>query len=279
MAKAAGAGAATRFRRTHHTCRIYGDAEQFRRRAAEFLLDGAAAGHSLRYVGDGFEPLCAAARDGAALRELRARGDLTVEEIGDTYGHDDVVDPHAVVAAYDRATRGVLAEGYQGLWVAAEATSRVRTPAQREAFARYEHLVDRYMLDHPFTALCGYDERELGPEAAAELACLHPLASRGATAFHWHAAPDGAVALRGEIDMTAHAVFAATLSRTLPLYAATTLVVDAAALAFIDHRALLLLDEHAARAGAQVALRAPSPVVERLADLLELGAVRAGWSH
>jgi hypothetical protein len=56
----------------------------------------------------------------------------------------------------------------------------VRNPDQLDTMARYEHLVDRYMTNQPFSALCGYNRAELGEETIAQLACLHPLGNNGA---------------------------------------------------------------------------------------------------
>jgi hypothetical protein len=78
------------------------------------------------------------------------------------------------VDTYLQATEQALSAGYRGLRVAADATDLARTRAQRDAFVRYEHLIDQGMADVPFSAMYAYDRRVLG-EAASELACAHPI--------------------------------------------------------------------------------------------------------
>lgn len=58
---------------------------------------------------------------------------------------------------------------------------------RRDAFARYEHLLDRRMSTEPISALCAFDVAELGHSAVAELACLHPFTSDGASPFRLYA--------------------------------------------------------------------------------------------
>jgi hypothetical protein len=261
--------------RDNHVCRTYDDDEQFRDAASAFLTEGIVAGERLEYLGAGrIDDVRRRVRRDPGLAMLLDGGHLSLRSLDAIYGVDDCVDGTATVAAYAAATQQALDGGYTGLRVVAEATQLVRTIAQREAFAHYEHLVDRYMVGHPFAALCGYDSRVLGLEAAAEIACLHPQVNPGAAAFRWFALADGAACLAGEVDLRSRATFDTTLARTLPIHAGSDLMVDARALAFIDHRGLLALEEHALRQGITVLLRADSPVLHKMARLLRLQSVR-----
>jgi anti-anti-sigma regulatory factor len=260
--------------RSNHLCWVYKDPAVFRDRAATFLAEGDAAGERLEFIGRGtVGRIRQRLAEHPGLAALLAEDRLTVRSLGDIYAPGRGFEPDGALAAYDAATRAAVADGHTGLRVAAEATDLVRTPAQRAAFARYEHLIDRYMVDHPFVAMCAYDAEELEDEATAEIACLHPTTSRGASAFRWHAGAARQVVLAGEVDLTGREVFERTLARTLPLHDAE-LVVDARTLDFIDHRGLLALEEHAQRTGIQVTLRTDVPIVHRLADLLSLKSVR-----
>lgn len=261
-------------RRSGHVCWVHHDPAAFRQRASAFLAEGLTAGHRLVYT---------TRRDSAHLRdvdELAAadgridRGSVTACSVDDLYTTDEVMDPSAQVAAYAAATREALEMGYTGLRVVVDATDLVATPAQRHAFACYEHLVDRYMVDHPFFAMCAYDIRALGADAAAELACLHPSATSHAAPFQWYAAREVDVELVGEIDVNATELFDTTLERTVPLWERSRSVVDASGLTFIDHRGLLALERHAQRNQMEITLRTEIPVVPRLVDLLGLQAVR-----
>jgi len=73
----------------------------------------------------------------------------------------------------------------------------VHTPEQRAAFARLEYLIDHQISVLPASALCAYDVAELGAAAVAELACLHPYTSTGATLFRLYAEPGAECALDG----------------------------------------------------------------------------------
>jgi hypothetical protein len=123
---------------------------------------------------------------GSFDKELRDDA-LQVVSLDSTYTTGTVVDPAAQVQLYAAATAEALDAGFTGLRVAAEVTQLVRTPAQLDAFARYEHLVDRYMATHPMSAMCSYDRGELGDDVIAQLACMHPCAHAGAAPFHLHA--------------------------------------------------------------------------------------------
>lgn len=266
--------------RGNHLCWVYERHSQFRRRAIAFLTEGFVAGHRLEFIG-GQDHTVLRRELGrvAGLDVLLERGVLVVRGLDDQYGAAGVVDPRAAVAAYASATAEALRAGYTGLRVVADATALVRTPAQRDAFARYEHLVDRYMVDHPFFALCAYDARAIGRQPAAEIACLHPRVNNGVTTFQWYATEGADVGLSGQIDITNVEVFDVTLARTMPLLAGPRLVVDAGGLEFIDHRGMLALEQHAEENGTQVTLRTNAAIVHRFADLLALRAVRPEWSR
>jgi anti-anti-sigma regulatory factor len=261
--------------RLDHVCWVYDDPVDFHQRATAFLIDGLAAGERVEYVGsDSFDDLHRQLGVVDGLDELISAGQLVVRSLSGIYGDDAVVVPTEPVAAYAAATQAALAEGFSGYRVVAEATSLVRSPEQRDAFARYEHLIDRYMAHNPFSALCGYDARILGRDGAAHIACLHPHANAGAAPFHWSATTRADVRLAGEIDLAAHDLFDATVSRTIPLVPGDDVVVDGAGLDFIDHRGLLALDTHARTAGRRVTLMTDLSIVHRLTEILALRWVR-----
>ncbi len=157
----------------------------------------------------------------AELEGINADGPgLGVSPVGDFYrfaGHSDVVNPVAAVAARVDATEKALAAGYTGFRAVVDATAVVRSAEQREAFACFEHLLDREMCVRPVSTLCAYDVGELGSTAVAELACLHPLANPGSAPFQLHAERDVDFALAGDIDLACDELFATTVRRVVPL--------------------------------------------------------------
>ena len=140
------------------------------------------------------------------------------------------------------ATEDALAAGYTGLRAVVDATALTGTVVQRVAYAHYEYLLDQQSSVLPLATICAYDVAQLGSAAVAEMACLHPLTSRGASAFRLYTDDGAAFALAGEIDFSSAGQLADTLGRVLPLMSGPELVVDGRQLEFIDHRGLMVLD-------------------------------------
>lgn len=247
-----------------HVCLVYQEGSEFLDAARRFLRDGREQGLQVRYLG------------GSAAPELEDElgGPDPPAALGGVYPLDVPVDPAAQVRAYSAATQEALAAGFAGLRVVAEATPLVGTPEQRSAFARYEHLVDRYMTANPFSAMCAYDRTRLETDAIAEIACMHPASSAGATPFRLHAVSGGAAALAGEVDRFSAGLFAKALDRAALAAVAGEIVIDAGRLDFVDHRALLVLAEIARRAHAVVVLRTRRAAPAKLVDLLGIQGVR-----
>ncbi len=265
-----------------HVCWGYRDVGEFVTRARDFLADGVAAGERILYVASGDETaLAGQLRVDARLDEAFRRGAVQVVPVEAAYRTGTAVDPVTQVERYAAATAEALAAGYTGLRVAADVTSLVRTPAQLDVFARYEHRVDHFMAAHPMSALCGYDLEELGEDVVAQLACLHPAAHAGATPFHLHGhgRPESSAALAGDVDPAARRLWPLALERADLRAAGGTIAIDAAGLTFIDHRGLLAVAAYADRRDTTVTLRTRLAGPARLLELLDLSSVRveAAW--
>ncbi len=241
-----------------HVCLAYDSRAELETWAGDFLAAGEAAGERVWYI--------AADTPSRPLPFLPLAG---------TYRSGAVVDPAGQVAAYTAATEDALAAGFTGLRVVADATPLVGTAEQLDAFARYEYRIDRYMRDHPFSALCAYDRRVLGDPAIAQLACLH-AESTAAVPFRLHACPpgEGTAALDGELDLSADELLTATLRRADLTPAGAEVVLRARGLTFTDHRSLIRLHEYADGRGTTIVLRGASAATGRLADLLDLPRLR-----
>jgi MEDS: MEthanogen/methylotroph, DcmR Sensory domain len=264
--------------RSHtHICRVFDDDADFRAHAVDFLADGLERGYRVRYVAEGDEASLRA--DVAALERLpesRRPGAIDVQSVGGAYQRSTaIVDIAAQVAISAAATTAALADGFAGFRVAADCTSLVQTPEQLDAFARYEHLVDRYMTGAPFSGMCGYRRSALGDAAVTQLACLHPAGGGAEQApFRVHALRGADVAISGELDLTTVELFATTIDRIGLHLALAEVVVDATDLAFADHRNLLVLEHLARRHDRSVVLRTARRWPERLVTALELTRVR-----
>ncbi len=263
--------------RSHdHICWVFDHPGGFLPVAERFLAEGLAGGLRVLFVADRARADHLDGLDGFAA--ARAAGAAQVSDLG-AYGGGALVDPDAQVRAYADLTERAVADGFGGLRVAADATPLVRTAQARAAFARYEFLIDRYMAHYPMSAMCGYHHGDLGKEAVAELAGMHPLARPSTTPLRLFAAdPDitaATAALAGEIDLAGHEQFRTALTRADLAPDGGTVTIDARAVTFIDHRALTQLAGHVRTLGATTELlvggRSPVPL---LAGLLGLPDVR-----
>ncbi|WP_307804099.1 MEDS domain-containing protein [Micromonospora echinofusca] len=265
-----------------HICWGYDDPAAFDVRARSYLAEGLAVGEQVWFVAAGRpETLLERLRAVPGFPEALRRGAARIVPLTDAYRHDRIVDPATQVRAYAQATEAALAAGHTGLRVVAEATPLVRTPAQLDAFVRYEHLVDRYMRTRPMSALCAYHRPTLGDRTLAELACVHPQTNSEDVLFRLYACPpaDGCAAVAGELDPSNHDLFATTLDRADLRPVDGRLVVQADNLRFIDHRSLLHLHEYARRRDATAVLRTSRSAPARLVELLQLSAVHVETSR
>jgi len=240
---------------------------RYRRCLADFFTDGLQDGLRVAYVSsDDAQAVRADLADLGDLDRLLAAGAVHVLSDRDMYGAGGPVDPERVVASFAAATEQALDDGFRGLAVSGDATEQVRTPVQRDAFARYEFLVDRYMASHPLSALCGYG-LELGDETVTEFALLHAPGPSNEATFQVFGSGDGAIGLAGEFDL----VGVAALGRVLPRLRSAeggALVVDMAGVEYVDHRLLLMLDRYARGSGIAVSLRSAPLFAARLMELL-----------
>lgn len=226
-----------------HLCWVYDDPGRFATDVVAFLREGLDHGERIAVVADApVADTLVALRPLGDVDELVRHGTLAVSSATGTYaGHHAPAESQ--VDRYAAMTEAALTDGYRGLRVAADITPLVTDPAGRRAFARYEHLIDRYMADHPFTALCGYDERVVG-DYAGEVAHLHPAGNRADLPFRLISGRAGSVRVAGEVDALSAAAFRSALGHVVEPDAAL-LLVDGAELTFIDHRGLFALAEAA----------------------------------
>jgi hypothetical protein len=259
--------------RSHtHSCWVFDDPADFRTHAVAFLTDGLVRGHRVRYIGQGdVDTLRAHLAPLDRLPQARRPGAVEVRCLVPTTACVDVA---GLVATYAADTDAALADGFTGLRVAADSTSLVRTPEQLDAFARYEHRVDRLMTGIPFSGLCGFQRCELGDDTVAELACLHAGGGAGHAPFRVHATRGADLVVSGELDLTTVDLFRTTMDRVGMHEAPAELVVDATGLAFADHRNLLVLEQLAHRHDRSLLLRTRRRWPELLVATLELRRVR-----
>jgi anti-anti-sigma regulatory factor len=253
-----------------HTCCLHEGAQEYRRHLADFFTEGLREGLRVAYTGfDGVEAARADLADVGDLDRLLAEGALRILSFGEVYGPGAPVDPEDVVATCAAATEEALAAGFRGLRVSADVTELVRTPEQRDAFARAEFLADRYMAEHPLSALCGY-QRELGNDTVTEFASLHTAEPSEDALFRVFGCVDGALGLAGEFDLVSVPVLNRLLTRLRTGADSGSLVIDMAAVDYIDHRLLLTLSHYAQANGIALSLRSAPGLAARLIELLQV---------
>ena len=177
----------------------------------------------------------------------------------------DIAKNACTVAAIGNRDAGVTDPGYK---------PRLRFFVQniKDAFARCEFLVDRYMASHPLSALCGYG-LALGNDTVREFALLHTLGRSNEAPLQVFGCADGAIGLTGGCDP----VDVATLGRVLPrlrIADGPALVVDMAGVEQVDHRLLLTLDRYARENGVALSLRSAPPLAARLMELLPVSSLQ-----
>lgn len=243
--------------------------------ARPYVSEGLARGERVAYVADRAASELRQDLDGLpGLDEHVERGRLQLVPVA-TLPDSDPSDPDAELVVLAEMTAQALNGGYAGLRMFADGTDRALDPVRRARQVRYEHLIDRFCLEHALTMLCAYDAAELGNSAVAELVCVHALAHGDLSPFQVHAAPTADAGLAGEIDVFCADQLEQALQRIGVGACGGKVVIDAADLKFIDIRGLLTLDRHAAANDAILVLRSPPAVVTRLLTVVDLIAVRA----
>ncbi|PPK68278.1 MEDS domain-containing protein [Actinokineospora auranticolor] len=275
MKPTTGLGDVSTGRGRSHLCWSFTEIGEFAAKARAFLAEGLADGKRVCLIAPGgVDELTDHLRALPGFDALRERGAVHVRSPDGMYGAD-AVDPVEQVRAYSAETDAAVAAGFTGLRVAAEVSHLVDTPARLDAFAEYEHIVDRYMAVSGFDALCAYDAPRLGAAAVERLAALHPRGNVDTVPFHLHGWGDGgAVVLDGDVDLAAHDLFPWALDRAAAHWGPGEVVIDARGLEFIDHHGLLRLAELAGRRGLTIVLRTSRFSPARVVEALRLDGVR-----
>ena len=156
--------------------------------------------------------------------------------------------------------------------IAGDGTFFMTGPDQVDAFVRFEHLVDRLMVQRPFAAMCGFDRNHLDDTSLTALASVHSLINADLTPVRVYAG-DGCRVLAGELDLASHDVFPTLLART-DAELGGQVVLDMSGLRFVDHRGLLAIDGYAYEDDRNVVLRGGRHSLARLLELLTVDRVR-----
>jgi hypothetical protein len=243
--------------------------------ARAFVAEGLGRDERVAYVGQGRPRELR--HDLAGITDLQDcldRGQLQVSDIAALPASDPAADPVDELIDLAAMTRDSLDAGYSGLRIVANGTLRVIDPRRRDRIVHFEHLIDRFCLDHAFTRLCAFDATALGADLLGELGCVHTLTHGQLSPFQLCAARHADAALVGSVDAFSIAQLLEALRRIGVPRPGGQAVLDATELEFIDVRALRDLDRHAADTGATLVLRSAPYCVLRLMELLGVRVVR-----
>ncbi len=256
-----------------HVCWVYDDARELDDAAAEFLGGGLARGERLLVVGDGMiETLDRHTLPFGGTDALVATGALEILDLGAAYVGGAQFTPQQQLAFYEAATRKALEDGFTGLRVAADISTLAADPESRADLVRWEHLADDLVArGSGFTAMCAY-RADLGREALADVASVHPLVHgpEGVPSFHVFYDADRVV-LTGSVDTFT----APRLDRVLadsPAARPST-VLDLGRLEFLDVAGCRVLARWAAGLSRPLHVTGASRLVQRMWHLLGLQAV------
>lgn len=254
----------------------YRQQSDFFARAAEYIADGLAQNHWILYSRDGSVDALRNELVAMGFADALRTGQIFAKPVGEHYRFvpgTRVVDPEPTVAEGVAAMQRAVGMGCSGCRAVVDGAVLVRTPEQRAAFSRLEHLVDQKMTELPYAAMCAYNLSLLG-DTAKELMCLHPFVGGGEVKFRIYADQNVDFALAGEIDAADNQAFITAMQRIWPLASGDDVVIDAHGLNFITHNQLVALDRLGSAGGRQVLLLTEQRMVTRLAELLDFANVR-----
>ena len=257
-----------------HLCWVYADDAALDRAAREFLAGGLARGERLLCVGERVieSLLTSPDHDLAALIERGAVETLTLAE---AYAASGPFLAEQQLAYYDAATRRATRDGYRGLRVLAEVSDLAADPGQRAELIRWEHMADDYAVHGAgFSAMCAY-RADLGPDALADVASVHPVVRAPGEVSSFRMFVDGdRIVLCGSVD----AFCSDRLARVLSAAQADDdgVVLHVADLAFMDVAGLRVVARWAAGLWARavsVEVTGASALLRRMWQVLDLDRV------
>jgi anti-anti-sigma factor len=256
-----------------HVCWIYDDARDLDTAAADFLMGGLARGERLLVVGDGLiEALSRNTVPFGGTDSLVATGALEILDVCTAYVAGARFAPEQQLAFYEAATRAARDDGFTGLRVAAEISPLAADPGSRADLVRWEHLADDLAArGSGFTAMCAY-RGDLGEEALADVASVHPLVRgpEGVPPFHVFYDADRVV-LTGSVDTFTAPRLARVLADSPAARPST--VLDLGRLEFMDVAGCRTLARWAAALGRPLHVTGASRLVQRMWQLLGLQAL------
>jgi MEDS: MEthanogen/methylotroph, DcmR Sensory domain/STAS domain len=166
--------AAVGFGACDHLCWVYDARTAWPDAVIPFLHDGEAHDRLL-YIADKTESDLLDDLEGLSSRDrMLNSGQLMVVSVTQAYGHREGFDAGQQLATFRSEAESAVKAGYRSLRVVADASS-VATQLDTYRLVAFELLLDAVVAQAPLSLLCGYDEQQIGREAARSLCFVHPL--------------------------------------------------------------------------------------------------------
>ncbi len=252
-----------------HVCQVFDSSHDLVEHAVPFLAAGLPLRQHLVVVAP-TRQLDAARRlvaDATGSSHRSAPADVVPLE--DVYGTGPV-DVRRTLDRFRWVLTRAMDAGASGLRALCLVTDATLDPAQRRAFAAWEHVSGAWQSSLPVAVTCAYDRRVLGDAAVTEFTCLHPHVVGGEPPPFRLYSRRGHLVLDGEIDTFAAPALQRAASVVRP-WPGERLVIDARGLTFVNHRGLQALVETLARPAGGLTLLGTRAVPAMLRETLGIG--------
>jgi anti-anti-sigma regulatory factor len=257
-----------------HLCWPYLGRREFTQIANEYILEGLGRGERIVIVtGRPVEELTADLSQLPDLEDHLATGQVVIADYRE-FMDTDRSDPDRELRMLEAMNDASLEAGFPGMRILSDATDDSLNQEWRAWHAATEHMLDRFCLLHPVTAICAYDITVLDPQAVAEMAVLHATTREDFVPFQLRATTKADLSIAGSVDAFSADQLELALDRLRRDDSKGLIVIDATEADFLDHRALMAIDRHAARNNTIALLWSPQELAERVTAVLDLTALR-----
>lgn len=253
----------------HHVCQVFDGPQDLRAHAVPFLAAGPPLRQHLVVVAPARELGAARGLVAEATGSSHRSAPADVVALEDVYGTGPV-DVRRTLGRFRAVLTRAMDDGASGLRALCLVTDATLDPAQRRAFAAWEHVSGTWQSSLPVAVTCAYDRRVLGDAAVAEFTCLHPHVVGGEPPPFRLYSRNGHLVLEGEVDTFAAPLLQRAASSVRP-WPGERLVIDARGLTFVNHRGLQALVETLARPAGGLTLLGTRAVPAFLRESLGVG--------
>jgi anti-anti-sigma regulatory factor len=257
-----------------HVCWPYSGRDEFVRMAVPYICEGVERGEAVVVVtAESDEDMMRAFAGVPELERLVSDGQVMLSDYN-AFLDGDLTLPDRELSMLEALYDNAVAAGFPAVRLLSDATARSMEQEWRAWHVATEHVLDRFCLKHPVTAICAYDVSVLDPESVTEMASVHSITRPEWAAFQLRAATKADMELAGSVDAFSSDELELALDRVRRSDTKGMIVIDATDADFLDHRALMAIDSHALRTHTTAVLWSPPKIAQKITEELGLKAVR-----